>query len=129
MLFVTIIHHYLLWHYTRAFYEIFHVWRNFLWFVIHVFSLPQLVRSWFAPFKRMTEGRGEAWNLEDLASYVIIGIISRIIGGFIRTIFIMLGILALAFVVAGGLGVFLFWVIAPVSIIVLITGGISSLFI
>ncbi len=129
MLFVTIMHHYLLWHYTRAFYDLFHVWRNFLWFVVHFFSLPQLVGSWFAPFKRMTEGRGEAWNLEDLAGYIIIGFLSRIIGGLIRTIFIVLGIASLSLVIVLGMATFLLWVIAPAGIVVLITGGISALFI
>jgi len=128
MLFVTIMHHYLLWHYTRAFYDLFHVWRNILWFVVHFFSLPQLFRNWLAPFKRMMEGRGEAWNLEDLAGYVIIGFLSRVIGGLIRTVFIVLGMLSLAVVTLLGLSTFLLWIITPASIVILITGGISLLF-
>ncbi len=77
---LTILHHYLIWHYTRAFGEIRHVAKNLLWFVVHFFSLPQLIRSFFAPYRRMTEERGNTFNLEDLASFVIIGLISRIIG-------------------------------------------------
>lgn len=129
MLFMTIMHHYLLWHYTRAFYDLFHVWRNFLWFVIHFFSLPQLVRNWFSPFKRITEGRGEAWNIEDLAGYIIIGLLSRMIGGLIRTIYIGLGLISLGLVVILGLSTFLVWAVAPAGIVVLLAGGISGLFI
>ncbi|MCD5381679.1 MAG: hypothetical protein LR008_03865, partial [Candidatus Pacebacteria bacterium] len=85
MLFLMIVHRYFIWHYSRAFLEIFHVWRSFLWFVAHFFSITQLIRSWFSPWKRVVEGRGNKWDLEDLAGFIIIGLMSRIIGFILRT--------------------------------------------
>jgi len=127
MLFLSIMHHYLLWHYSRAYREIFHVWLNLLWFIVHFFSLPQLMRSWLAPWKRMTEGRGEKWNLEDLAAFVIVNIISRIIGAILRTTVIITGLLSLTTTIVAGFIVFIFWVFAPLAIIVLLGFGISLL--
>ncbi len=127
MLFLSIVHHYLLWHYTRAFVEISHVWRNFLWFVVHFFSLPQLLRSWLSPWKRIVEDRGEAWNFEDLAGFIIIGLVSRIIGFILRTIIITIGTMSLLFTIAGGIIVYLFWIVAPAIIIGLLLLGISLL--
>ncbi len=124
---LTILHHYLAWHYTKAFGEIRHVAKNLLWFVVNFFSLPQLIRSLFAPYKRMTEGRGNAFNLEDLASFIIIGLISRIIGTILRTTIILSGIVALIILIALIIGTFIFWLTAPLAIIVLI--GISFRFI
>lgn len=127
MLFLSIMQHYLLWHYTRAFSELFHVWLNFLWFTMHFFSVPQLLRSWIAPWKRITQDRGEKWNLEDLAGFVIIGFISRLIGFILRTIIMFLGLIALTITIILGAVVFVFWVTAPVSLIGLLGYGLTLL--
>jgi small-conductance mechanosensitive channel len=128
MMFLTVMHDYFLWHYSRALLELFHVWLNLLWFVVHFFSLPQLMRSWIAPWKRMVEDRGEKWNLEDLAAFVVIGIISRIIGFILRTIVITLGLVSLLVVAVGGFATYAFWLVAPAAIISLLGFGLALLF-
>lgn len=127
MLFLSIVHHYLLWHYTRAFWEIFHIWLNFLWFIVHFFSLPQLFRTWLSPWKRIIEPRGNKWDLEDLAGYLVIGLISRLIGFILRTILIGVGTVSLLVAVASGLAVYAFWIVAPLAIIALFIFGLSLL--
>ena len=127
MLFLSIVNDYLLWHYTRAFGEIFHVWSNILWFVVHFFSIPQLMRSWFSPWKRMVENRGNTWNFEDLAGFIVIGFFSRFIGFVIRTIIIAVGLIALSIVMVAGIATYLFWFVAPFSIIVLLSFGVTLL--
>jgi len=119
--------HYLLWHYTRAFKEIFHVWFNLIWFVIHFFSISQLMRSWFSPRKRMVEDRGRTWNMEDLAGYVIIGFISRIVGFLVRSVVIVMGLFFLLLTIIGGLITYVFWIMAPLVIIGLLGFGITLL--
>lgn len=127
MLFTSIVRDYFRWHYTAAFREIFHLWLNFLWFTIHFFSLPQLARSWLAPWKRMTESRGSNWSFEDLASFIIINLISRLIGALLRTIIIAIGFSVLMLVVVTGFVTYLFWIIAPVVIFALLASGITLL--
>ena len=127
MLFLSIVHHYLLWHYSRAFLEIFHVWLNLIWFVVHFFSLPQLILSWFSPWRRMVEGRGNKWNIEDLAGFIIIGLISRIIGFILRTVVITIGLVSLLITIIGGFLVYAFWAAAPVVIIAMLGFGITLL--
>ena len=121
-------HHYLVWHYTRAFGEIRHVAKNLLWFVVHFFSLPQLIRSFFAPYRRMTEERGNAFNLEDLASFVIIGLISRIIGMILRTVVILCGLAELSILLVLIVTTFVFWITAPLAIVTLIIIGLRFIF-
>ncbi|MCA9354882.1 MAG: hypothetical protein KC877_05160 [Candidatus Kaiserbacteria bacterium] len=128
MLFLSIVHHYLLWHYSRAFLEIFNVWLNLIWFIIHFFSLPQLFRTWFSPWKRIIEDRGDKWNFEDLAAYLIIGLISRIIGFIMRTFIIAAGLIALALIIVAGFATYLFWIVAPLAIVALLILGVSLLF-
>ena len=127
MLFVAIMHHYFLWHFGRAFGEILHVWKNLLWFVFHFFSIGALLKSWFAPWKRITQERGENWNMEDLAGFILIGFISRLVGFIIRSTVVLLGLTALLLVTVGGIATFLFWVAAPVVLVGLLGYGIMLL--
>ena len=87
------------------------------------------MRSWFAPFKRITEGRGDKFDLEDLASYIIIGFLSRILGALVRTIIIVIGLITLALTVIGGFAVYLLWALVPFMIIGILGMSISLLLI
>ena len=128
MLFLSVIHDYFVWHYTRAFKELFHVWLNSLWFIVHFFSIPQLAKAWFAPFKRITEAKRPGLNFEDLAGYVIINLMSRIVGAILRTVLIGLGILFIVLAVALGFSFTLVWILLPVIIVTALVLGISFLF-
>jgi len=128
MLFVSILHHYLIWHYTQAFREILHVWTNFFWFIVNFFSLPQLLKSFFAPWKRIVEGRGEKFNLEDLAGFIIIGIISRLIGIILRATVIITGTAALILLCLGIIVTYFVWILAPLAIIGSLYYGIVLIF-
>lgn len=75
----------------------------------------------------MVEGRGNTWNLEDLAAFVIVNLISRIIGFIVRTAVIVVGLTCLIFMIVAGFMTFLFWITAPLTIIGLIGFGITLL--
>ena len=127
MLFLSLAQDYLLWHYSRAFSELFHIWLNFIWFTINFFSLPQLIRSWFSPWRRITEERGEKWDLEDLAGYLIIGLVSRLVGFIVRTGVIVAGVTALLLVTIVGFLIFALWLILPLLLIGLVIIGFTLL--
>ena len=105
------------------------VWRNYLWYIIHVFSLPQLMRSWVSPFKRVTEGRGNTLSFEDFASYIIINILSRLVGAIVRTAVIFAGLVSLLVTVLVGFVLYAVWMVLPFVIIGLVGAGLSLLFI
>lgn len=128
MLFISILHHYILWHYTKAFGEIRHVCSNFLWFVLYFFSLPQLLRSYFSPWKRMTEERGQTFNFEDLAGFIIINLISRIVGAILRTFIILAGILSIIFLSLGIILIYIFWLLAPLLLAICMFYGLILIF-
>ncbi len=128
MLFISILHHYILWHYTKAFGEIRHVWSNFFWFVLYFFSIPQLLRSYFSPWKRMTEERGKTFNFEDLAGFIIINLISRLVGALLRSFIILAGILALIIVSLGRIVTYIFWLLAPLLLLACMFYGLVLIF-
>lgn len=122
---LSIINHYLVWHYGYAFIEIWHVWRSFFWFTINFFSVPQLLKSLFAPYKRVTTERGETFNLEDLAGFIIINIVSRFIGLFLRVAILLVAVLALVVLSIGIILTYIAWVTAPIVLFGFMYYGIS----
>ncbi len=128
MLFLSIMHHYILWHYTTAFSEILHVWKNLLWFTYNFFSLPQMFKSYFSPWKRMTEERGNTFNFEDLAGFIIINLISRIIGMILRTIIISVGLLAILVLILAIIITYIFWIFAPILLVACLYYGLVLIF-
>jgi hypothetical protein len=128
MLFLSLVHDYFVWHYSRAYREVFSVWLNLMWFVIHFFSIPLLLRSWFAPFKRMTEERKRGLNFEDLVGYIVINLMSRIVGAILRLFLIVMGLLLLGVLVIAGLTVHVLWVFLPLLLVAGLVIGVSLLF-
>jgi hypothetical protein len=127
MIFSIIIGDYVRWHYTRAFGELFHLWLNFLWFVIHLFSLKELTVSLFAPWRRMTEERKRGWNLEDMTAYIIVNLLSRIVGFIMRSGVIVAGVICLTAIIVSGAVVIALWFFLPAIAIASLCAGIALL--
>ncbi|MCB9815472.1 hypothetical protein H6785_02765 [Candidatus Nomurabacteria bacterium] len=89
--------------------------------------MPQLIRSWFEPWKRITESRGRGFNLEDLAGYVIIGLLSRIVGFILRSSIISLGLFCLLLLVVAGFALYTLWVALPLIIVAMFVFGLTLL--
>lgn len=128
MLFTYVVHHYILWHYTTALGEILHLAKNFIWFFTNFFSIPALLRSLFSPWKRMTEGRGDRFSLEDIAGYLIINFLSRLVGAIMRFIIILIGLLFLTVVVLITILTYVFWIFAPALLLVSLLYGLVLIF-
>ncbi len=129
MLFLTIIRHYLLWHYSEAYKELFSVCKNLIWFVVHFFSLPQLLKTLFSPWRRIVEEKKKAWDLEDFASRILINILSRIIGAIMRLLVISIGLVCLIVTLTLAALTCILWVFMPAIIIGCFVLGIVYLFI
>ena len=125
MLTTNVVTNYTYWHYRKAFQELFHVWLNLLWFVIHFFSLPQLSRSLFSPWKRMTEEKQKGFNFEAMAAYLIVNLLSRVVGAIMRGAVILAGLIALSITTVLGLVAIVFWFAAPAIILALLVGGVG----
>ncbi len=119
---------YLVWHYSTAYIDLFHVWWNYLWFVNHLFSVPDVLRSWFAPFKRLQEERGNILlHPEDFFGSLFINFIMRIVGFVIRTALITIALLSFLIVLIGGCMFLLLWTVLPVLVALLFRTALISL--
>ncbi len=112
------------WHYTQAPGLLFKLWMNLLWYLGHVFSVHELARSLFAPWKRIVAKHTKRWDLEDYASAVLANFISRIIGAVMRLFLILIGrTLQLSLLVFGGL-LYICWFVFPGIVVFLFVVGL-----
>lgn len=119
---------YFIWHYSRALRELYLVWSNFLWYVIHLFSIPLLFGTLFSPWKRMTES-GKGGGLEGFAEALVINTLSRLVGFLIRVPVITLGCLLVVGMVVGLVLLYVLWVLLPLIVVLLIHFGVSTLYV
>ncbi len=118
---------YFSWHYGRAFRDIFVVWTNLAWFVTHFFSLPLLLRTLFAPWKRVHEAYRRT-GLEDLFEAFVLNVLSRIFGACVRLCIIAVGVVALLVSAAMLVATYTFWLFAPLIVPLMFLSGIILVF-
>jgi len=118
---------YLSWHYGTGILDLLNVWRNFLWFFYHFFSIPLLLRTLFSPLMRLREGYPRGFDPQAFASTVLVNLVMRIVGAFLRIFLIALGIVVLALVTLLGPALLLVWLTLPALIPALIVLGLQFL--
>ncbi|MCK5026992.1 MAG: hypothetical protein KAS07_01095 [Candidatus Pacebacteria bacterium] len=117
---------YVCWHYSRAFSDIFHIWSNITHFVFHFFSIPLLLRTFFAPWKRIEATREtQGLNISDYISTKLVNTIMRLIGASMRAVLIFIGLVVVATVVIAGMIFFVLWVLLPIIVLIFAGAGIQ----
>jgi len=120
---------YFQWHYSRAFSDIFNIWKNITTFLFNFFSIPILVKTFFSPWKRLqAEREREGFDLFDSMSTAFVNLIMRIVGMMMRTVLIFFGLCAIAVSVVGGIIFFVLWTFAPFLVVLLCAAGTFLLF-
>ncbi len=105
------------WHFIEMPKFLLDVWQNYILFVSHYFSLPILLKSLFAPWRKYIWNYPKGFDPKEFFSTLASNIISRLLGFFVRSILVILGIIAQICVIFIGAAVFLFWVLLPLIII------------
>lgn len=95
------------------------------WFEWHFFSVGILLRSFFEPWKRLGEEKGEKFKLEQWLQATVINTLMRLIGMSLRALIL---IFALAVFVFTTLVVTLFvamWCLLPFIVVALVVRGLQ----
>lgn len=116
---------YIQWHYIRAFRSIWRVTNNFVYFFYHLFSIPLLVHTLFAPWKKMTEQKKKGLASPGQVFERVFGnLLVRIVGALVRLATLSVGLLFCAGVFICGVLFTVFWVLMPVVMILALIVGI-----
>jgi hypothetical protein len=121
MLFVGL----LSWWYSAGLVQAYERVKNWHLAVYDYFSIDILLRSFFSPFRQISAGRVDGPIAVKMRAFFDLQF-SRMIGAFMRTIVMCIGIIALLLTVAIGVAYVLVWIIMPafplIGLVVTLTG-------
>ena len=118
--------HYLHWHYTRAFVEIFKLWTNLLWFVKEFFSFYILLKTFFMPWQRLRgESRG---TIGEWLGSKIITLCMSVVGMIVRSIVIVFGAVVMLLVFLAGVLLMGVWPLLPILVLFYFVTGLVTVF-
>lgn len=123
-----LLYYYARWHYLQAPKDVFGVWMNFLWFVLHFFSIPILLRTLISPFQRLSEQYEGGLDPARIAETIIVNILMRLVGFLIRSAIILLGIAFFLVVLSLGAIAMVLWFFVPIILPGLAALGVAFVF-
>jgi hypothetical protein len=116
------------WHFFEYPKKIIKTIEDFLKFSFYYFSIVDLLKTLFAPWK------GTVWiktkrgfDFGEILDVFVSNLISRILGAIVRIFIIFFGLIFSAFCLILGIFFFLFWIFSPIIFIILFFYGISKL--
>lgn len=119
---------YLIWQFFDAPKNILLVWKNFLSFNLNYFSVPQLLKTFFSPWKRYRVSYGKGFDVGRYLEAFISNLIFRILGAIMRSFLIIFGLVAEVFIIIIGLIVFFGWILLPAFLIWGFIFGVKTIF-
>ncbi len=124
----NILFHYLGWQFFEMPENILSGWENFLRFNLNYFSIPLLLKTFFSPWRRYYWIYPKGFDIAIYFEVIISNLISRVLGAFMRTVLITIGILAEIFLFFAGLIIFIGWLLLPFLLLVGFLFGIRFFF-
>lgn len=119
---------YLSWHYSAALLALFNIWRNFVWFTYHFFSIGLLTRTLFSPWRRLGEDyKKGSLDVESWFETLVVNTLMRAVGVLVRLAVIIFGSLALVLITIAILPALVAWLFLPLAAGALLIGGVSTL--
>lgn len=115
---------YFVWHYSTAIQEGLGIWKNFIWFISHFFSIGLLLRTLFLPWKRIKEYYGRGFDPQKYFETFFVNLIMRFVGFFVRGVFIIIGLAAEVGIFILGALAFVIWLAMPFFLILCLSKGI-----
>jgi len=105
---------FLAWYYTKGFEHYIDSWLSTFDYVNHSFSLPLLLKTLFAPWKRLIDvDRSPGFNLQKKFEVFTFNMISRCIGAVVRFTLIWVGMVLIVLTFLAGVLGLIFWTLLP----------------
>lgn len=115
------------WYYTGAVKNLLRIWRDFIIFVREYYSIPLLLRTLLAPWRKDITRRPRGLDIKRLFEAFMFNLISRSMGFTVRFFTIIIGSICLLAVIILGLIALIIWLLLPVILAFLIITGLLLL--
>ncbi|MDD2913326.1 MAG: hypothetical protein PHH17_01375 [Candidatus Pacebacteria bacterium] len=115
---VTIFIKYLEWHYVDKVLEILRLYKIYLVSYFKYFSISILIKTFFSPWKRISQGYGRGIDFQRFAEAFVFNTMSRVAGAVIRTFFLIIGIFFELLIFTIGFLILIFWLASPLLFLI-----------
>ena len=103
-------------------------WRNYLAFNLNYFSVLQLLKTLFSPWRQYRWSAGRGFDIPRFFEALFSNLISRVLGAIVRIFIISIGLSIEIFIIFTGFIIFLGWFILPILLILGIYHGFRITF-
>ena len=101
------------WYYGQAIKDVLTGWRNYIIFSLNYFSIPLLLKTLLAPWKRDITKKPRGLDIQKFFEYIAFNSISRGLGFLVRFFTIIVGIIFSLLVIVLGAVFFVIWLLLP----------------
>lgn len=116
------------WYYGEAVKNVLTAWKNFIIFVLSYFSIPLLLKTMLAPWRRDITKRPRGLDFKKFFEWITFNLISRGTGFIVRFFTIIAGIISLIITIVAGAIFFVLWLILPLILLGLLIFAAILLF-
>jgi len=102
-------------------------WKNFLKFNLNYFSLPLLLKTFFAPWRKYKMNYGKRFDLWLYFQAFVFNSFSRIVGAILRLFILFLGFILEIIIFFAGLIIFFFWIFLPLFLAIILFFGLKMI--
>jgi hypothetical protein len=124
----SIVLQYLQWHFIDQARGVFRAWKNFLKFGLNYFSIPLLLKTFCATWRRCRYSYPKSFDFKEYLDAFTFNAVSRAMGMIMRIILIIVGAISEFFIFLAGLVIFLLWLFLPILVIIGLISGIKLAF-
>ena len=127
MRFSLIFLNYVAWHYSEGIANAFTNLKNLVSFVYDFFSINNLARTLFAPWRKLGEPYPNRFDLPAFFTALIINTLMRIVGFLIRASVLITGLILFTLSLVLAILAFALWLLLPLVLFVLLVYGLYFL--
>ncbi len=122
---LRVLKNYIFWHYTTAFVDQAYMLKNYLWFLKRFFSVSEVLRSLFSPWKRMADETGSLVKSPgDFFSALVVNTIMRVVGFFARAMLLLVAFFCFVVFLVFALCFVVFWTLLPLILVYFFVKGV-----
>ncbi len=115
------------WHYTRAYVDLWNNWKHFFFATFRFFSIPLLIRTLFSPWRRLNDSYKKGLDPGAFFETFMVNVLMRAVGFVIRVITLVIGVAALFLLIVLGMVCVVIWTILPFLVLIFIGLGLGTL--
>ena len=113
------------WHFIEVPREILRAWKNILKFSLNYFSIGLLLKTFFAPWKKIEVSYGKGLDFGRYFEALASNIIFRSLGMIMRSAIIASGLIVEVLLILLGIGIFFLWLASPAILLWGIVWGLK----